>query len=208
MFTWDGPAQLLGGEAREAIRRAQSSVAEATERLSRAAEGLSTLFSFPITRDRVTHWLDEGPADRMAAFGNTLWATISWEKSLGKPSSPCLADAFSYNHQYGWLDTAATRGEPIGNPVWETLPPPRAWDGPHDDEHYRISVLVRALPGLHNRFWPAIRNEIDWEGGVPTLSWNRRGLVWPAQMVPFGQFFLYQDDFLVLEEEYRLIEPF
>jgi hypothetical protein len=207
MFCFDGPAQFLNEDAKDAIRRAQSEVDEAFTELSRAAVGMAQLFDFPITRDRVTHWLDTGPGARKAAFGNTLWATISWEKSLGRPKSPRLADAFRYHHFYGWLDTAATRGEPIGDPVWEPLPAPRAWDGQEAGERYRVNVLVRAIPGLHNRFWPALRNDVQWEG-APSLSFLQRVVIWPAQMIPHGQFFLYENDALVPEDEYQVVSDF
>ena len=208
VFSWDGPAQLFGGDAREALRSAQTSVDEATGQLSRAAAGLPALFEFPITRDRVQNWLDERPEDRKLVFRNSLWAAISWDKSLGKPLTQRLADAFQLNLCYGYLDSAATRGEPIKEPVWVPLPPPLAWDGPHDDQHYRVSVLVRVKSGLHHRFQPTIRRDVEWED-VPRLSILKRGLAWPQQMVPHGQFFLYEgDDALVLEEEYRVVELF
>jgi hypothetical protein len=118
-----------------------------------------------------------------------------------------LADAFSYHHFYGWLKTAATPGEPISEPMWEPLPPPRAWDGQEDGERHRVNVLVRAMPGLHNRFWPALRHDVEWEG-APSLSFLQRVVIWPAQMIPHGQFFLYENDALVLEDEYRVVSEF
>lgn len=208
MFYWDGPAQLFGSDAREALRRAQSSVDEVTQQLSRAAAGLPALFEFPVTRDRVQNWLDEGPEDRKLVFRNSLWAAISWAKSLGKPLTPQLADAFTLNLCYGYLKSAATSGEPISEPVWVPLPPPLAWDGPHDDQHYRVSVLVRVKSGLHHRFQPVIRREVEWDA-APRLSRLKRALTWPQQMVPHGQFFLYEgDDALVLDEEYKVVDLF
>jgi hypothetical protein len=208
MFDWDGPAQLFGSDAREALRRAQPSVDEVTEHLSRAAAGLPVLFEFPITRDRVQNWLDERPEDRKPVFRNSLWAAISWDKSLGKPSTPQLADAFTFNLSYGYIKSAATSGEPIGEPVWVPLPRPLTWDGPHDEEHYRVSVLVRVKAGLHHRFSPVIRRDVEWDA-APRLSRLKRALTWPQQMVPHGQFFLYEgDDALVLDEEYKVVELF
>jgi hypothetical protein len=207
-FCWSGPAQLIGDETTEAIRRAETRINEAAERLDRAGAGLMSVFEFPITRDRVRGWLDERVADRKAAFGNTLWGTIRWDKSLGRPSTPRLADAFRFHHAYLWIEAAATQGEPISEKDWYPLPPPRAWDGPHDEQSYRVSVLVRAMPGLANRFWPEMRTDVEWEPKFPAWAGTRRSLRWPSAMVPYGDFFIFTDDILVLDEEYEVVKQF
>jgi hypothetical protein len=208
VYHCDAPAQLYDKGMVERFRRAEADVETAAKQIMGGSGDLAFLRWGSLTVERVRHWLAGGVGDiRKSAFGTTLWGRIRWDRTLGRPSTNRLYEAFSFDHWYLWIEVSGTEGEPIVKEAWIKQPEPRVWDGPHDDQSYRVSFMIRAVPTLLNRFWPAMRPDVQWNPQFPSWSSTRRALVWPESMLPFGNFSVGRDDVLVLEE-YRVIKRF
>jgi hypothetical protein len=208
VYRCDGPVPVQDAPTLESFRRAESEIEAAADQIMAAAADLPSLLWGPLTVDRVRHWVAGGVSDlRTSLFGTSVWGTIRWDRALGRPSTPRLADAFSFDHWYLWVEVIDTGGQPIVKESWIKQPAPRVWDGPHDDESYRVGFMMRGVPGLVNRFWPAMRSPVPWEPPFPAWSSTRRGFVWPENMLPFGTFTIAQEEVLVLDE-YRVIKRF
>lgn len=208
VYRCDAPAQVLDERAVEALRRDESEIEAAAEQVMTAAADLPSLLRGPLTLDHVRHWIAGGVGDiRTSLFGTSVWGTIRWDRTLGRPSTARLADAFSFDHWYLWITVIDTGNEPIVKEAWIKQPEPRVWDGPHDDESYRVSFMMRAVPTLVNRFWPAMRPHVQWDPPFPPWSSTRRVLVWPESMLAAGNFTVDRDDVLVFDE-YQVIKRF
>ena len=143
-------------------------------------------------------------------FGGTAWGHIVWKRDVGLPLSPKLADAFIFDHVYQEPDNGKAypggKGE-VGS-KWMPAPAPEVWDGPHDDECYRVSFMLRAQPPWANGVAIDLDRTVQWEPRtVPWLDQRMRYVAYPPSLlknVP-GHFLprlatptIFDDDFQVL----------
>jgi hypothetical protein len=79
---------------------------------------------------------------------DTIWGSIQWRKSLGRPAGPRLADGFSILHMSSKSVQDAITGKvlEIPEPHFE----PTKLDGPEDDEYYRVTFMAREAGGLQS----------------------------------------------------------
>ncbi|HET6891964.1 MAG TPA: hypothetical protein VFH31_12740 [Pyrinomonadaceae bacterium] len=209
MYLCDGPGQLHDERALQASQHAESETEDAARKLMEIVMDLPFLLRGPNHRRSRHAWVDGGVGDaRRSVFETTVWGTIRWDRALGHPSNVRhLSDAFSFNHWYLWINVIDTEAEPIVTEKWLELTDVRAWDGPHDEQSYRVSFMMRAVPGLLNRFWPAITSEAQWEPPAPRWASTRPELIWPDSMLPVGAFRIGRNELLVLDE-YRIVKRF
>jgi hypothetical protein len=144
------------------------------------------------------------------ALGCTAWGTIRWSRTLGYPLAPRMADAFSVRFQYlvikdGGVDPS---GVVINKSEWEAAPPPLTWDGPHDEEHFRVSFLhIGFMPWLRQIIVEMIPG-IQWQDTAPWWLPPARRLRHPASLPGNGTFHLnrtapvFLEDFVVVNAFY------
>jgi hypothetical protein len=131
--------------------------------VDRELQTLDTVLLGPITTERLTSWTATSVI-RADILANTIWGTIRWRKTLGRPTLPVLASAFVIEHRSWQQELNIVNG--VGRYERITVPhgEPSKWDGPEDDEFYRVSFLS-ASTQLETRI------RVDFAPGV---SWDRR----------------------------------
>jgi hypothetical protein len=124
-------------------------------------------------------------------FKNTVWGQIVWRKAVGRPRSQRMADAFIIEHHYEFLEwVIGPDGNPqsIGGIVKGATP--RVWDGPHDDERYRVSYILQGVHPWRNGIGVKLNPEVAWEpAGPPWMALQRR-LLYPESLQPWGVFYV------------------
>lgn len=134
------------------------------------------LLDQPMTEPRFKRWATEISGRDVLlvseTLAGTLWGTIRWPKSLGRPRGATFAGAFELEHIH-WqrvLDMS-----PDGTARFVDLvaphPAPSKWDGPHDDTHYRVSFTA-PTPQRPTRIRVKFAADIQWERtpGVPVFT--------------------------------------
>lgn len=131
--------------------------------VERELETFSTVLLSPVTRERLDDWAG-GTMIRADILSDTVWGTIRWRKSLGRPLAASLAAAFVIEHRSWQTELVIDKG--VGRWVKLTIPHPEPskWDGPHDDEFYRVSFMAAASQR-------ETRIRVDFAAGV---AWERR----------------------------------
>ena len=138
------------------------------------------------------------------ALGNTIWGTIRWSRSLGWPDAARMADGFSVRFQYEEVDgVVGQTGGKKTNRICDGAPP-ILWDGPHDEENFRVSFLHFGPHQWGHLAIVELKPDVEWDGIVPWWRPPVRVLLYPATLangifVPkqVGPTFL--DDFLVVD---------
>ncbi len=88
-------------------------------------------------------WIGHSNA-RMSMLAGTFWGRIRWPKSIGKPSTPTLAEGFTIEHKYlfqTWLPTGGGLSE-VDN--WLASPEPFKWDASEEPDHFGVGYFARA----------------------------------------------------------------
>lgn len=154
----------------------------------------SVAFSQPITAERLAHW-SKGSVIRREILATSIWGTIQWRKSIGRPLAPTLASAFVIEHVswqskleytqdggFKFIDLVVPHSEP-----WK-------WDGPEDENYYRVSFMTETTQ-RPNRIRVNFAANIGWEHQIETIGRGYRDIE-PSER-----------QFLKGEEPY-VIEPF
>ena len=105
---------------------------------------------------------------------------------MGLPLSPKLADAFVFDHLYEELGSGqiSQGGEASIDPKWKPAPAPEVWDGPHDDECYRVSFMLRAQPPWKNAVGIDLDRAVQWEPRTaPWLDQRMRYIAYPPSLL-------------------------
>lgn len=129
--------------------------------------------------------------DFLDLFGGTAWSEIAWKKDVGLPLSANLADAFVFKHVFKEVDGVAKGGGGSEDRSrWKDAAAPNVWDGPHDDEHYRVSFMLHGKPKWMNWVGIGLDPNIEWEPRVkPWLAERKRIVEYPAALQPtIGEF--------------------
>ncbi len=134
----------------------------------RELETLHTVLLSPITTERLVSWTS-GSVIRADILANTIWGTIRWRKTLGRPTVPVLASAFVIEHRSWQEELNIVNG--VGH--WEriTVPhgEPSKWDGPEDDEFYRVSFMS-ASTQLETRIRVDFASAAGWERPIHIIG--------------------------------------
>ena len=128
---------------------------------SRELQTLEPLFKLPITKLGLDGWVG-GSSPRAELVADTIWGTIRWAKSLGRPTSPTLAQAFVIEHVHHQVETDYTPGK---TGFVDLFPPHTGltkWDGPEDETFFRVSFVSEGLEGQQTRISVRFADHIRW----------------------------------------------
>ena len=122
--------------------------------------------------------------DFLDLFSGTVWGRIVWDKNVGRPTSPRMAAAFLLVHKFreirGEVDPSGTAQETGG---WLDAPTPQLWDGPHDEDHYRVSFMLQGVHPWTNVIGLDLNPQVAWEPSTPAwLGQRSRYLAYPQSL--------------------------
>ena len=141
-------------------------------------------------------------------FGGYAWGRIVWEKDVGVPLSPNMADAFVFTHQFEEIhdEGVGANGVADGKQVYKDAPTPRVWDGPHDDQHYRVSFMLYGQPGYANGIGIDLDRNVPWEPSfAPWLDQRMRYVKYPAALEGNAGIFWPQRDKMKQLDDFRVL---
>ena len=133
-------------------------------------------------------------------FSNTAWGTIRWDRSVGWPNAPRMADGFSFSFNYIEIKDdqgVDPSGKVTGKGTPKPGPPPLVWDGPHDEQNFRVSFLYFAIKSSMQQVLVELKNGVAWH---PLWLPPARYLEYPPSLLPFGFFQRKVDDTVFLDE--------
>jgi hypothetical protein len=161
----------------------------------------------------VDHAVDDGNlVDE--AIGETIWAQIRWSRSLGWPIGNRMADGFCVRFLYGEVGSPPVGQDGTVDPdnKWKCGPTPLLWDGPHDEENFRVGIMAHMHHNTrHWRYYPFVdfKPGVKWQGTnpwwlpparrirYPTVGLAGDGTFKPATVGP-----TFLEDFLVDNAHY------
>jgi hypothetical protein len=112
--------------------------------LARDMMSLNTLLARPLSGTVLDKW--KGSAKNLSVFKGTVFGSIRWLKTMDPLLTPKHADAFKIRLTH--TETKLSY-DYEGGAHWITLValdlPPSKWDGPDDDEYYRVSFVTSGL---------------------------------------------------------------
>jgi hypothetical protein len=143
------------------------------------------------------------------ALGNTVWGEIRWSRSLGWPIAARMADGFSVRFQHLVVNGEVGPGGVLINTseIVEGATP-SLWDGPHDEENFRVSFLFHGVRPWRHQAVVELKSAIKWGGTSPWWLPPARRIRYPASLPGDGTFHLqtigptFLDEFLVVNAFY------
>jgi hypothetical protein len=167
------------------------------------------LLDQPMTEPRFHRWTTELGRDDVLlvsqTLGGTLWGTIRWPKSLGRPRGATLAGAFVVEHVH-WdrvLDVTPD-GTARFIDILAPHPRPSTWDGPHDDTHYRVSFTA-PTPQRPTRIRVKFAGDVEWERSTGIQVFTPRAY---RDIAPAERHFVKEDKMVVLEPFDIVLRPY
>jgi hypothetical protein len=105
-------------------------------------KSLNDLLISPITSSTLQNWIDS--LKSKLVFKGTVFGSIRWSKQMPPLLTPKHADAFqiALSHTETFIDYEG--GAHLVTLIAPNLPPTK-WDGPDDDEYYRVSFMSIGL---------------------------------------------------------------
>ena len=84
-------------------------------------------------------------------FKDTVWTQIEWSRALGHPTEEPMHAGFDVQAKYLLIHGVVSAGGLVHNTShWVDTVEVRSWDGPHDDETFRVGVMARGQsPWFH-----------------------------------------------------------
>ena len=132
--------------------------------VQRELESLRSVLARPLTRESLDSWMEDS-ALRREILAGTLWGSIYWRKSMGRPLAPTLSMAFVVEHVSWQSVLEFVNG---GYRFVELLvphPEPSKQDGVDDDQYHRVNFVTQAVQG-HNRVRVDFAPRIGWQHGI------------------------------------------
>lgn len=115
------------------------------EHLDIARESMGVLISDAMTKDKFVKWRNDLAESAGRILGRYAFGEIFWRKSLGRPTSARLSDAFTIE---AWRDDPQLVGHIGGAAEWIPLRfpySPSLWDGKDDGEYWRVAYSIANL---------------------------------------------------------------
>jgi hypothetical protein len=147
----------------------------------------------PLTQKAVQKWIG-GAIARQRLLAGVVFGHIRWPRSLGRPLTPKLGDAFEFLHQRRNLKGVDSASGVIDKSTFQTMPAPFVHDASTADE-YRVAFQFFAE--LFNHFSYRMR-EGPWERPAGLRPGYR--FLDPYEIVPFtsdGTQTIFLDDIQV-----------
>ncbi|OAI41800.1 hypothetical protein AYO41_05225 [Verrucomicrobia bacterium SCGC AG-212-E04] len=132
----------------------------------------------PLTQKAVQKWIG-GAIARQRLLAGVVFGHIRWPKSLGRPLTPSLGDAFEFVHKRKNLNGADSASGTVNTSVLQTMPAPFVHDASTVDE-YRVAFQF--FGELFNHFNYRMR-EGPWERPAGLRPGYR--FLDPYEIVPF-----------------------
>ena len=151
----------------------------ALQAASRELQTLEPLLKLPITKLGLDGWVG-GSTPRAELVADTIWGTIRWAKSLGKPQAPTLAAAFKIEHVHHQVAIDPRPGHLRLIDLVAPHPEPIKWDGPEDEAFFRGSFAATALEGQQTRISVRFADHIRWPARIHVLGHTYLDIV-PAE---------------------------
>jgi hypothetical protein len=157
------------------VKRLQEEVSRAG---ARTRDGILTAVKDVVSADAVLARL----------FDRTVWGRIVWRhKSVGRPLSSTMAQAFFIKHQYEYVKgSVGPDGKPIGEIVVEDGPTPWVWDGPQDDEYSRVSYMLFGQYPWANAIQVSLNAAVGWGLATPPRLRPQRAIRYPGSLTHVG----------------------
>jgi hypothetical protein len=130
--------------------------------LVRELANLRVELTRPITGKRLERWMAES-AERKYFMLNSVWGTILWPKSIGRPLTPIMASAFDIEHSI--FQTVG--GDAPGAQIWDIRLPrvaPSKWDGPDDKGYHRVYFSSDFSRGHKSEIRVSFATQVKWGG--------------------------------------------
>src|SRR5262249_22776391 len=148
---------------------------------ARDIDKLNELIKRPITKGRLDEWAGDA-YHRGVLLEDSVWGVIRWSRRVGRPLGPTFAGALTIQRPAYASKFEVVQGGGIRDVgTWEPLPAPASWDGPHDDENYRVSFLCRGIRLWQNHIWVTFSG-VPWDLPPYIFAGHRR-------IQPLGDYF-------------------
>ena len=117
----------------------------------------------PVTKERLHAWAKDSVI-RADILEGTVWGSIRWRKTLGRPLVSTLASAFVIEH-LSWKEVLDVKNG-VGRWIRLTVPHPEPskWDAAESDEFHQVHFMASSPP-LETRI------RVDF---APNVAWDRR----------------------------------
>lgn len=159
---------------------------------------------------RVQRTIASGRADAHPVadiFSNAVWGTIRWDRSVGWPSASRMADGFNLKFNYLEIvdDGETQSGNVTGTGTLKPGASPLLWDGPHDEENFRVSFLYFAIKSSMQQVALELRNGVAWH---PLWLTPARYIEYPPSLQATLGFFQRKVDAAVFLDEFVVRNSF
>src|SRR5262249_24624902 len=111
--------------------------------LARDMMSLNTLLARPLTGTLLDEW--KGSIKNPHIFKGTVFGSIRWLKTMDPLLTPKHADAFEIRLTHTETVLSYEGGELHFVTIVAPGLPPSKWDGPDNDEYYRVSFMTSRL---------------------------------------------------------------
>ena len=117
---------------------------QATQLRARELAEFSDLLRERPSKVRLKKWASASLV-RRNLFADTVWGSIRWRKSLGRPAGPDLAGGFVAEHSWYFSVWHVGRdGKKVEKDGWMLGEAPWMWDGPAQPDHWEVYYLFKA----------------------------------------------------------------
>jgi hypothetical protein len=159
--------------------------------IERELASLKTSLTKPLTPQRLTKWID-AKASRVGLFSDTIFGSIRWRKSLGRPFAAKLADGFLIEHNTWYSAKVFENGALHYVDILEPHYGLSKWDGQDDGNNYNVHFMTAVARGS-NRIKVSFATGIGW--GIQTEH-TRRVL---RRIDPPERYFEQEDKLVMLD---------
>jgi len=121
-----------------------------------------------VTKERLDGWAKDSVI-RTDILEGTIWGSIRWRKTLGRPLVSTLAAAFVIEHLSWQEELDIVNG--AGRWIRLTVPhaEPSKWDAAENDEFYQINFMGNS-PQLETRIRVDFAPNVAWDRRIPIIA--------------------------------------
>lgn len=178
------------------VRKRKSSELEQGKR-ARALASIQAELIRPLTLKGLNRWVAEAVTDRTRFLTDTVFGTIRWQKSIGRPLGATLASGFRVEHGYLEMNWAIkSDGTTQDLSKWIHAPEPSVWDMPDSEDHHQVGYMFWAQRPWINSVVVGFADKQPWDSPL-----HLRMMATYRRIVPDRQdFWMSEARFAVLDE--------
>jgi hypothetical protein len=122
----------------------------------------------------------------ISLYDETVWGVIRWQRAIGRPATPTLADGFGIRHEFCLCIEDTVTGRTLGD--WVAAGEPRVWDGPDDPETHAVSFMLHGVARWKNRVIVGLASGVAWQPAEkPWMTQRQRVVAYPPALTK-GEF--------------------